>query len=212
MSFFIPMIAAQLTDLEKPAARALSLQFILHEYARALEIASKFSKSSIREMLQGLNQLYPDLAEGTPTLKLGLLRKLCFYCEALLETSHRGEELLHVLDDLQLMAARERRTKVPSSSVFDKLRTFFPPLSRQIAECKERCEAPLFALLELRKPLNKHLGSGAVERLLQTLFSSPQELHQAISLGFAQRGFEGFCKQHEHLFEDLAWEPLIEKL
>lgn len=204
------MIAAQLTDLDKPTAKALCLQFILHEYARALEIASTFSRCKYREFLQGLNQLYPDLTEGMPAMKVGILRKLCFYCEALLETSQKGEELLHVLDDLQISAARERRGRAPSDSLFEKLRAFFPLLSNHFGEGKES-EVPLFSLLELRKALNRHLGNGTVEGLFQQLFETPLELQETISLGFAQRGFEGFCKQHADLFEGLAWKPLIKK-
>lgn len=201
------MIAAQLTHLDKAAARALCLQFILHEYARALEIAAKFSQSKPREVLHGLNQLYPDIIDGMPAVRLGILRKLCFYCEALLETSQKGEELLHALDDLQLTAARQRRSSHPSTCMFDKLSAFFPLLSKHLEECKT-CEAPLFSLLELRKLLNRHLGNGTIETLFQKLFETPEDLRQAVLLGFSERGFEGFCRQHEDLFEGLAWEPL----
>lgn len=208
--FAYDMIAAQLTDLDKPAARALCLQFILHEYAKAIEIASTFSDCKSHELLQGLNQLYPDLTEGMSVMKLGILRKLCFYCEALLETSQKGEELLNVLDDLQLAAAKERRSLKPSLVLFEKFRTFFPLLSKHFEECHES-EVPLFSLLELRNTLNIHLGDGTVEALFQKLFDTPEDLQAALSLGFARRGFEGFCRQHEDLFEGLAWEPLIKR-
>ncbi len=204
------MIAAQLTDLDKPAAKALCLQFILHEYARALEIASTFSGCKSRELMHGLNQLYPDLTEGMPVMKLGILRKLCFYCEALLETSQKGEELLNVLDDLQLAAAKERRSHLPSGCIFEKLCAFFPLLADHFADCKES-EVPLFSLLELRRSLNRFLGSGTVESLFQRLFDTPDDLQAALALGFAKRGFEGFCRQHADLFEGLAWEPLTKK-
>ncbi len=204
------MIAAQLTDLEKPAAKALCLQFILHEYVRALEIASTFSACKGPEFLQGLNQIYPDLIEGMPVMKLGILRKLCFYCEALLENSQKGEELLNVLDDLQLAAAKERRKCTPSSCLFEKLCPFFSLLTKHFEESKED-EVPLFSLLELRKTLNRHLGDGTVEAFFQKIFDTPQDFQTALSLGFARRGFEGFCRQHADLFEGLAWEPLTKK-
>lgn len=202
------MIAAQLTHLDKPAARALCLQFILHEYARALEIASTFS--STKDLSGGIEKLYPDLVEGMPVLKLGILRKLCFYCEALLEHSDKGEDLLHALDELQLSAARARRKHDAASELYQKLRAFFPLLYANIQECKE-CEAPLFTLLELRKTFNFHLGEETIEQLLEKLFSSPQEMRQTIAQGFSQRGFDAFYKQNKSLFEGVTWKPSATK-
>jgi len=204
------MIAAQLTNLDKTAAKALCLQFILHEYARALEIASAFSSAKARQLQKGIHQLYPELVEGMPMMKLGILRKLCNYCEALLENSQKGEELLNALEDIQVLVCRVRRSNNPTNSIFEKLQSFFPLLSAHFSDCRQS-EAPLYALVELRQKLNKHLGEGSVEQLLQKLFQSPRELRQVIAQGFSQRGFEGFCKQHEVLFEGLAWTPSITK-
>ena len=204
------MIAAQLTNLDKTAAKALCLQFILHEYARALEIASVLSSAKPHQVLRATHQLYPDITDGMPVMKPGILRKLCIYCEALLENTQKGGELLHVLEDLQLIICRVRRSKSASDSILEKLRTFFPLFSEHFSDCKES-EAPLFALVELRTRLNQHLGEGSIEELLQKLFYDPQELRKIIEQGFAQRGFEDFCKQHEVLFEGLAWTPSIEK-
>jgi hypothetical protein len=204
------MIAAQLTQLDKTAAKALCLQFILHEYARALEIVSTFSSAKLLPILQGIHQLYPDLSEGMPTMKLGILRKLCNYCEALLENSQQGEELLNALEDLQVLVCRVRRRKNSAHTIFEKLQEFFPRLAEHFSDSRQS-EAPMYALVELRQRLNKHLGEGSVEQLLQKLFQDPRELRQIIAQGFAQRGFEGFCKQHEVLFEGLAWTPSIMK-
>ncbi len=204
------MIAAQLTNLDKTSAKALCLQFILHEYARALEIASTFSLAKSHQLLQGIQQLHPDLLEGMPMMKLGILRKLCIYCEALLENSQKGEELLNALEDLQVIVCRVRRSKHSAGIIFEKLQEFFPLLAEHFSDCRES-EAPMYALVELRQRLNKHLGNRSIEQLLQNLFQDPLELRHVIAQGFSQRGFESFCKQHEVLFEGLRWTPSTAK-
>lgn len=198
------MIVAQLTHLDKKTAKALCLEFILHEYARALDLASKMNRS--KNVLLPLDELYPELIDGMPAMKLGALRKLCFYCEALLEKSDKGEKLLNALDELQMLASQERRKRKNTDELYQQLRQLFPLVTEHF-DSIQGSEAPLFVLLELRKTLNEHLGQGSIESFLENLFpGGPNSMRQALTEGFSQRGFSGFCKQHQELFRELKWE------
>lgn len=196
------MIAAQLLQLEPSTARGLCLQFILHEYVKALEMAARLTSCpDCEKLVSGLD-------------------RLCIYCEALIEISKKGEELLNELDELRMRAAQEqtsflRRARSigsnlsPSRSDFHKQLSLFFPLLIPHIEAAAACETALFSLLELRGALNAHLGMGTVEHLLQTLFPhGPLQMRQAISDGFSKRGFVDFCEQHHELFEEIVWPTL----
>lgn len=195
------MITAQsLFQLDKMVALGLSLEFILHEYAKTMELA--FQTSLDWEKLSSV------------------LDKLCIYCDALIQTSKQGTELLDVLDELRTTVVQQRnkcaRGGMPTTETIqqfrNQLRTLFPLLSPCIKQASHS-ETALFALLEVRKTLNLHLGAGTVEQLLQPLFpKGPKQLRQTIADGFARRGFAHFPEQHHALFEGLTWKSSNQKL
>jgi hypothetical protein len=219
--FSVTMIALQFAQIEKGAAKGLCLEFILHEYAKSLAIMERLAGAPDAEALAILEKLFADTLNTDAIQQPGILDKLCFYCEALVQTSKIGENLLDAIDELRIAVslpraalARQQRAIPYSStrpmgdllsSLFDKLRAFFPLLAPVFLQALE-CEAALFTLLELRKEINRHLGQNVVENLLQQLFpDGPDGLRQALTSGFARRGFGDFYERHESLFEGLAW-------
>ena len=153
--------------------------------------------------------------------RLGIVDKLCFYCEALVQTSKIGEPLVKAMDEMHSCTTKSRNALLrqqmfPGSGEpfsFDELlqaldrsfRSFFQMLVPVLASCLE-CETALFALLEVRKTINRCLGENSVEHILQQLFpEGPRFLRQALDCGYSRRGFNDFCQRHEGLFEGLIW-------
>ncbi len=220
--FSVNMIALQLSNLDKGAAKGLCLEFILHEYAKALKIAAGLTHATPDDALSDLEKLFTDSYNTTVLQQPGVLDKLCFYCEALVQTSKIGENLLDAIDELRTVVAKPRaqlarslRSTPHSGSpvttdsfhaIHQQLQAFFPRLLPIIKECSDS-ESALFSLLELRETLNRHLGEKTVENLLQNLFpEGPQTLRQTLSDGFSRRGFCDFCQRHEALFKGLTWQ------
>lgn len=214
------MISLQFAQIEKGASKGLCLEFILLEYSKALALSDQLDDSNPKECLKILEKLFADPLNTSIMVEPGILDKLCFYCEALVQTSKTGETLLGAMDELRnsvalprSLLARQMRA-IPTSSqnmgdllqkIQDELRAFFDQLVPIFQDSLD-CEAALFALLELRFTLNRYLGDQTVENFLQQLFpAGPEDLRQTISNGFSKRGFGDFCQRHETLFETLAW-------
>ena len=217
------MIALQLSNLDKGAAKGLCLEFILHEYAKALQIAVRLDSASASDVLSDLEKLFADSMNTSVLQQPGTLDKLCFYCEALVQTSKTGENLLDAIDDLRTAVSFPRvyltraLRSIPNGPAYNadnfralyrQLQAFFSQLLPIFEECSDS-ESALFSLLEQREILNRHLGEKTVENLLQKLFpEGPHVFRQALSNGFSKRGFCDFCQRHEALFEGLTWTPL----
>lgn len=169
-----------------------------------------------------LQKLHSPLGHAMQT-NLGVLDKLCNYCEALVQNSQIGEDLLDVADELknttyllQTVVSRQIRSIVSRENIDDllhklssALRALFPLLA-SIFQSSIDCESALFALVELKDVFNRHLGEKTVERLLEKLFpDGPDRLREFLSSRFEKRGFCDFCDRHEELFEGLAWPQTI---
>jgi len=216
------MIALQFSQFEKGATKGLCIEFVLHEYAKALAMAEKLTSASPAGILIILEKLFHCSVNPECINQSGIVDKLCFYCEALVQTSKIGEHLLDTIDELRnstckprAVLARQLRSIPYCTSISidallqplnQGLRTFFARLIPVIYSCAE-CETALFALLELRKTFNRYLGAKTVESLLQQLFpGGPHLLRQAITTGYSRRGFSDFCQRHEMLLEEeLVW-------
>jgi uncharacterized protein YggT (Ycf19 family) len=209
------MIAGQLTQLNQPEASGLCLEFILHTYAQALGIALRLESATALAALQDLQKLCRGSLSRDPLEQPGVLDKLCFYCEALVQNTEIGDEPLNVLYDLrnkifsfisQYTRSHQRLVSETRHEVLKPLISFFTHLIPAI-KMLSHSEVVLFSLLELRETLNGYLGSDTIEQVFRQLF--PQgvgTLRQTIIDGFHRRGFDEFCKQHEALFEKLAWD------
>jgi len=212
------MIALQFPESDKGAAKGLCLEFILHEYAKALTMAEKLASACPEEIESILEKLFHESLRSEPPS--GIIDKLCIYCEALVQTSKIGEKLLDAIDDMRCNTSKPRAflarqlahgvcpaTNDLLQPLNQGLRSLFPLLIPILQTCLE-CETTLFALLELRQVFNHHLGEKTVETLLETIFpSGPHHLRQALIDGYSRRGFSDFCQHHEMLFEGLAWQP-----
>jgi hypothetical protein len=219
--FSVTMIALQFAQLEKGASKGLCLEFILHEYAKALALDQRLQCANPENQLVILEKLFADPLNSSILVEPGILDKLCFYCEALVQTSKTGENLLGAIDELRNACALPRSVlarqlhaivspPIPPQELLQKLHDgllkFFDQLATVIIQSRE-CEAALFTLVELRSSLNSFLGENKVDLLLQQLFpDGPHSLRQSINEGFASRGFHDFCDRHEALFEGLAWQ------
>jgi hypothetical protein len=215
------MIALQFSNSEKGAAKGLCLEFILHEFTNALAMTSQMGPSSLEDALNVLQKLFHDSLNASYLPQSGIIDKLCIYCEALVQTSKIGEDLLDALDELRNGVSSYRTALVrrmylshsPQLQGMDDLqqtlqrglRHFFSLLIPVLETCLD-CEMVIFTLLELRKKLNGFLGENTVECLFQRLFpDGPHLLRRTLSDGFSRRGFSDFYQRHEVLFEGLAW-------
>ena len=216
------MIALQIAQLEKSAAKGLCLEFILHEYCKSSRKSiSSPSRIAIRFPINFLEKLLSDSLNVEALLQPGVLDKLCFYCEALVQTSKTAEPILQALDEIRSAVSLCRTAlsrqfrgdpispsrKGSNESISAKLKAFFSSLSPILSESLE-CEAALFSLVELRKTFNRHLGENTVENLLQSMFpAGPDHFRATIESGFAKRGFSNYPERSQ-LFEGLTWQEV----
>jgi len=209
------MIASQLNQLEQTAAKGLSLEFFLHEYVKALSIVARLEEASPQAIFRDLEKLSCD-SINNPLQQPGILDRLCLYCEALLQTSKIGEDLLNAVDHLRISVSKQRvqctrRNGTAALSAFplkqlqQQIRSIFPLVEKVILECRDS-EAALFALLELRETLNRFLGQKSVERVFEKIFpQGPQALHARLKKYFTRRGFDDFLENNATLFEGMTW-------
>lgn len=213
--FSANMIEIQLSQSDKGAIKGLCLEFILHEYAKALAITKDLKNAPSEKIIESLDQLYSSAFNTSILQQPGILVKLCFYCEALVQNSKMGEHLLRVIDDLRntiiLLRSAYAHPLPPTNvhellgSLFNSLAGFFSHLL-PVFQSSLECESALFTLLELRQTLNHHLGPNTVENLLQNLFpEGPELLRKTLSHRFSRRGFRNFFQRNETLFEGLVW-------
>jgi hypothetical protein len=215
-------------DLESPAAKSLSLLFILQEFLFSLQLLEQERQTAPQEVTEIADRLerFLVLSIDNPFAKNGgALDKLCFYCESLLQASKiHDETLLLLLEDMRNSVLKvktrivtwTKRLSAPeewrqSLAVFyeeldKKFREFFSALFPFLQESRTN-ENILIHLVEYRGAFNHHLGEKAIENLLCSLFPSGlYELRTAICEGYTRRGFADFYKKQEALLDAIEWE------
>lgn len=197
--------------LEPPAARSMSLLFIMQEWLIAME-QLEISKA-------------PASTATVEPFFLTSLDKLCFYCDVLLQASkieHESlpmvlEEMRHTLLSFKtrfLFAKRKDRELSSFESQMgeflayleQKFRSFFSALVPFLQEARTD-ENVLIYLLEKKQTFNRYLTPRAIEEMLQGFFpAGHSHLRAVICEGFTRRGFSSFLAEKESLIEELEWD------
>ena len=228
-------------NLEPPAARSLCIQFILQELITAFERLASLQISTpeqlvgvdIRQELTAISQELEKFLlfslENPFTQKGGVLDKLCFYCEILLQASNVSDpEIFVLLEEMKNSILRMRSKlivwkKMTSLHPLDqilsqllelyselrcKLSRFFTVLSLFIQEARSD-ENVLIFLIENRLKLNGHLGNRTIEDLLQRFFPAGHaQLRAVICEGYTRRGFNSYFAQAEPMIDEIEWETV----
>lgn len=224
------------SSLEPDAKRSFSLQFIILELLASFTLLEELSLKAPRLEEMDLPERLSFLSREVEKFLLfslhnpfdqvgGILDKLCFYCETLLQASlNHFEEPLSLLEEMRTLVLQMKSKLIlwkkessPSeptpTSLFsftkemgDLLPRFFTSLSPAFEEAKGD-ENVLFLLLEKREELNRRLAPRSVEKLLDRLFPAGKE-HLKVTLegGYGRRGFIPFFEERRVLIEALEWE------
>lgn len=216
--------------LEPPAARSLSLLFILKEWVACFQVVERLKGEltitiEVSPILKKIEKLLFFSMENPHAQKGGLLDKLCFYSDILIQASKIADTALAELGEEMQQAIIRLRTKfmmikkVPLaisqiqialdtlySFLEQKLLRFFSALTPYLQEARTD-ENVLIHLIEHKQALNHFLGPRAIEELLYRLFPTGQpHLRAVICEGFTRRGFASFFAEKEALIEELEWE------
>lgn len=213
-------------NLEPPAARSLSLLFILNELSSSFNLLEQFKKAPPPEEISRLGKevekfLLFSLENPFPQ-KGGFLDKLCFYCEILLQASKISDESFPMLlEEMRSSVLRIRpkflkrfpdthslRTQILDlfTTLEQQFKRLFSALIPFLQEARTD-ENVLIYLIENKETLNRFLGERAIESLLQSFFPSGQpHLRAVICEGFTKRGFSSFFSKKELLIEELERE------
>jgi hypothetical protein len=234
-------------NLAPPVIRSLSLQFILQELITSFELVDALHMSTPKR-LSG-DHLQKELTsisieiekfllfslENPFAQKGGVLDKLCFYSEILLQASHIGDqEILTILEEMRNSVLRTKssltmwKKKLPAqaldplhhllhlySDLEQKLGRFFLALTPYLQQARSD-ENVLLYLIEHRHPLNSHLGPHVIEDLLHRFFpAGHSQLKAVICEGYTRRGFPSFFAKAEPLIDALEWDractPALQK-
>jgi hypothetical protein len=210
-------------DLDPPAARSLSLLFVLQEFLSSCQLLERLENTApeeLNEVSSYLDQFLLSTLDNPFSQKGGALDKLCFYCEILLQASKITDEMiLTVLEEMRnaIMKVRSKlifwKKQVPSmneihlefTDLYGKLRSnltsFFSSLSDFLKESRTD-ENVLLYLIEHRKEFNLCLGAKTIEQLLSDFFPAGcHELRAAICEGYTRRGFSRFYAEQESLLD-----------
>jgi len=215
-------------DLDPPAARSLSLLFVLKEFFAACQLIERLENGVPEEL--GAVSSHLDLfllssLDNPFVQKGGALDKLCFYCEILLQASKVDDEsILVILEEMRngIMKVRSKllfwKKKLPTQEeirsdftelykrMHDHLASFFSSLLPFLKQSRTD-ENVLLYLIERRKEFNLYLGAKTIENLLNGFFpSGPHELRAVICEGYTRRGFAEFYSKQEPLIDALEWE------
>lgn len=235
-------------NLDPPVVRSLSLQFILQELIISFELVVSLQISTPKR-LSGDN-LQKELAsisieiekfllfslENPFAQKGGVLDKLCFYSEILLQASHIGDqEILMILEEMRNSVLRTKssltmwKKKLPTQSLDPlhhlmtlysdlehKLSRFFLALTPYLQQARSD-ENVLLYLIEHRHQLNSYLGPLVIEELLYRFFpAGHSQLKAVICEGYTRRGFSSFFAKVEPLIDALEWDsactPALQRL
>ena len=212
------------SHLDPPAMRSLSLLFIIDELSQTFEEIKSFINTAHTNTFT--EDLLSFLSLDHPFPKKGICPdKLCFYSDILLQASKiEDTSLLKELDEMRI-SILEFRSQVPLpkgrvsssmeillspldflKSLHQKLCSFFFTLTPFLYEARTD-ENILLKLIEYRQMFNEHLGSHAIEKLLQKFFpNGHSHLRAVICEGFTRRGFTSFLAEKEHLIEEIERE------
>jgi hypothetical protein len=216
-------------DLEPPAARSLSLLFVLQEFLSSCQLVERLENAAPQEepedVSSRLNLFLLSSLDNPFAQKGGALDKLCFYCEILLQGSKVGDEaVLVVLEEMRnaVMKIRSKlifwKKKAPSrEEIIEEFRELYGQLKKKLASffssllpfLKESRtdENVLLYLVEHREEFNLYLGENTIENLLSSFFpSGPHELRAMICEGYTRRGFSAFYAEQEPMLDALEWE------
>lgn len=215
-------------DLDPPAARSLSLLFVLQEFLSSCQLLKRLENAApeeLNEVSSHLDHFLLSSLDNPFAQRGGALDKLCFYCEILLQASKVGDAT--ILVDLEEM--RNAIMKIRSKAIFwkknvplraeinvefdelynqlhKKLASFFTSLLAFLKESRTD-ENVLLYLVEHRQEFNFHLGTKTIENLLNSFFpAGPHELRATICEGYTRRGFAAFYTKQEPLLDALEWE------
>lgn len=227
------------TNLEPPVARSLSLQFIMQELISSFKLLYHL-QAITPERLQGAH-LDKEMAyistelekfllfslENPFSQKGGLLDKLCFYCEILLQASSvRDEEIPLILEEMRnsilriksrIIGWKKRPAFHPCDEILfhllelfsdlsSKLKRFFSSLSLFLQEARSD-ENVLLYMIEHKHEFNSYLGERAIEDLLHRFFpAGHSQLRAVICEGYTRRGFSSFFAEAEPLIDSIEWE------
>lgn len=215
-------------SLEPPAARSLSLLFILKEWVSCFHVVERLKREQDRELdtaviLKKLEKLLFFSMENPHGQKGGLLDKLCFYSDILIQASKIADATLaDLVEEMQQSIFRFRTKlvqakKIPMPSIpialgtlysflEQKLLGYFSTLIPYLQEARTD-ENVLIHLIEQKQTFNHFLGPRAIEELLRQFFPTGQpHLRAVICEGFTRRGFASFFAEKEAIIEELEWE------
>jgi len=227
------------TDLEPPVARSLSLQFIMQELIASFKLL-RHLQTLTPEQLQGahlaqeiasiFNELEKFLLfslENPFAQKGGVLDKLCFYCEILLQASSvKDQEIPMILEEMRNSILRIKSKmigwkKMAAFHPFDeillhlfelysdlqfKLGRFFSALTHFLQEARSD-ENVLLYLIEHKHEFNSYLGTRTIEDLLYRFFPAGHaQLRAVICEGYTRRGFSAIFADAEPLIDAIEWE------
>lgn len=215
-------------NLEPPAARSLSLLFILQEWIASLSSLEKLKETSKESNIASLSKdiekfLLFSLETPFPQ-KGGFLDKLCFYFDILLQASKINDETIPmILEEMRLSILKLRSKFIASKktpmeeplllaqaveliqTLENKFLAFFSSLTIFLQEARTD-ENVLIYLIEQKRAFNRFLGPRAIESLLIRFFPAGQpHLRAVICEGFMRRGFASFLADKEPLIEELEW-------
>ncbi|MES2273336.1 MAG: hypothetical protein V4487_04015 [Chlamydiota bacterium] len=221
-------------NLDPPAARSLSLQFLLKELIGSFELLHDLQNSvdqqpfskNIESLSNDLERFIFFSLKNPSSQKRGLLDRLCFYCEILLQAGGvKDHKILALLEEMRnpilemksLTAAWKRGQKIALDQIQAqflnlyarlhlKLCLFFSELKPFIYEA--RCdENVLMVLIEGKDEFNEHLGERSIEKFLSHLFpQGPFQIRTLVYEGYARRGFVSVFEEAEKLIDAIEWE------
>lgn len=224
-------------NLELPAARSLAILFILEELIASLKLVNHL-QTVTPEQLRGAN-LQQELAmisvelekfllfslDNPFTQKGGVLDKLCFYSEILIQASRADLEALPMILEEMRNAILKLKSKLllwkkalhPLDQILlhlldlytelqMKFSSFFSALIPYLQESRTD-ENVLLYLIENKDIFNQYLAPRTIENLLARFFPTGfDELRAAICEGFTRRGFADFFAEKEPLINAIEWD------
>lgn len=197
-------------NLDPPAARSLSLLFILQEFLSFCKVTQQTSPKE--------SQLLQTVVAHPFAKKENILHRLYFYCEILIESSQTREvTILDIIDEMRGKIDNIRlkwKNQLPNQEEFAtllhelrfKLASFFSSLYPFLQQSRTN-ENILLYLIEHRQEFNLHLGPNTILNLLGKFFPAGLfELRATICEGYTRRGFNSFYQKLEILLDHLERE------
>lgn len=216
--------------LEPPAARSLSLLFILKEWVACFQAVEQLKGEPNppidgASILKRLEKLLSFSIENPLAQKGGLLDRLCFYSDILIQASKIAdatlaelvEEMEQSIFRLRTKLVQAKKIPLPSNQILigldtlyafleKKLLGYFSALTPYLQEARTD-ENVLIHLIEQKETFNHFLGPRVIEELLRRFFPTGQpHLRAVICEGFTRRGFASFFAEKETIIEELEWE------